>query len=74
MKRKVLGYDQTIEYLKKGCYICNPPLANYYMWISDDEIVTIRDDVIRKLLKNGLITKGQYDGSWTTKYILKEVK
>ena len=76
MKRKVIGYDKTLEYLKKGYELYSYPMtANDYFHITDEngvmETITVRSDVFGKLLKNGY----RFDRKiqhYTNVYTLKE--
>lgn len=71
MRRKVFGYKKTLEYLQKGYAICCPPLSGEYMVIGNDEFVTIRCDVLGKLLFNNLVKDGSRVDTWTRTYIIK---
>lgn len=57
-RRRVIGYDKTLEYLKKGYELYSYPMnKNDYIHITEDgrlvETITIRYDVFGKLLMNG---------------------
>ena len=58
-RRKVIGYDKTLEYLKKGYELFSYPMyKNKYIHITNEdgkivETITIRYDVFGKLLMNG---------------------
>lgn len=71
MKRKVIGYDKTLEYLKKGYGVTVSPLGSstYIYDKSNDEFITVRSDVVSKLLRNNLV-KSSLAG-WSTVYYLK---
>lgn len=57
-RRRVIGYDKTLEYLKKGYELYKHPMyKNDYIHITNEdgklvEIITIRYDVFGKLLMN----------------------
>lgn len=71
MRRKVIGYDKTIELMKKGIALRESPVGySLYMYV-DDEIVSVRTDVLTKLLRNKVEIRKQYDG-WTSLIYLKE--
>ena len=72
MRRKVFGYDKTLEYLRKGHIIYSPPMSNEYMIDEDGSFITIRYDVLGKLLFNKLIKNGENVHRFTRTYILKE--
>lgn len=71
MRRKVIGYDKTLEYLRKGYGVTVSPLGSstYIYDKSNDEFITVRNDVVSKLLKNNLV-KSSLAG-WSTVYYLK---
>lgn len=74
MKRKVFGYGKTLEYLQKGFEIYSPPMSNEYMIIDNNEYVTIRYDVLGKLLFNKLVKDGGNKDNWTRTYVIKEAR
>ena len=71
MKRKVIGYDKTMEYLKRGYGVTVSPLgSSTYIYDKEvDEFITVRSDVVSKLLRAGLV-KSTLVG-WSTVYYLK---
>ena len=71
MRRQVIGYDKTLEYLRKGYGVTVSPLGSstYIYDKSNDEFITVRNDVVSKLLKNNLV-KSSLAG-WSTVYYLK---
>lgn len=71
MKRKVIGYDKTLEYLKKGYGVKVSPLGSstYIYDKINNEFITVRSDVVSKLLRNNLV-KSSLVG-WSTVYYLK---
>lgn len=74
MRRKIIGYEKTLEYLKEGNSITVSPMGTYtYIRIKDSwDIVTVRHDVFTKLLINKLIYSTSEKGSWNTLYWLKK--
>lgn len=55
MRRKVIGYDKTLEYLRNGYELVSYPM-NKNDYIIDKETrehITVRYDVFGKLLMNG---------------------
>lgn len=73
MRRKVFGYDKTLEHLKKGNMIYSPPMSkNEYMIDEDGNFITIRYDIVGKLLYEGLIKSNGNINRWTRTYVLKE--
>lgn len=72
MRRKVIGYDKTLELMKQGYELRRSPMGySYYMYVGD-EIITIRHDVFTKMLRNNINLIHEFDG-WATIYRL-EVK
>lgn len=71
MRRQVIGYDKTLEYLRKGYGVTVSPLGSstYIYDKSNDEFITVRSDVVKKLKKNNLV-KSSLAG-WSTVYYLK---
>lgn len=73
MRRRVLGYDKTLELLKEGYELRESALGySYYIYL-EDEIVSVRSDVYTKMLKNKIDLKKRYDG-WNRIYYLEGVK
>lgn len=71
MRRKVLGYEKTLDLLKSGYELRESPVScSYYIYL-DDEIATVRYDVLYKMYKNKIDLKRKYDG-WISIYYLKE--
>lgn len=72
MRRRVIGYEKALEYLMKGKSIVSPPMSKCdYIYDNDnDEYITVRYDVVGKLLMNKLLTS-KMDG-WKKVYSLKE--
>ena len=73
MRKKVLGYDKTLELLKEGYELRESALAySYYMYV-DDDIVSVRSDVLTKMIRNNIGLKKRYDG-WNRVYYLEGVR
>lgn len=72
-KRKVIGYDKTIQYLKKGYKIISLPLyKNDFIYDElNKEYITIRYDVLGKLFINNIKLNKTME-NYTTYYSLKE--
>ncbi len=70
MRRRVLGYEKTLELLKEGYELRESALGySYYMYI-EDEIVSVRSDVYTKMLRNNIGLKKRYDG-WNRIYYIE---
>lgn len=72
MRRKVIGYDKTMEYLKKGYGVTSSPMGRVeYIYDRDnDEMITVRKDVLLKLLMNDMVEHKMC--GWSKVYYLKE--
>ena len=72
-RRKVIGYEQTLEYLRKGYRIVSFPMyKNDYIYDSlNNEYITIRYEVLGKLFTNGIKLNKKME-HYTTYYSLKE--
>lgn len=71
MRRKVIGYDKSVDYLKKGyCIMVSPLGSSTYIYDEENkEFISVRCDVISKLLKNNLVKSKLVE--WNTAYYLK---
>ena len=69
MRRKIIGYDKTLELLKQGYE--TPINYNLYMYLGE-EIITIRKDVLSKLIQNN-IKLNRKNENWVEIYTLKEM-
>lgn len=72
MKRKVFGYEKTLEHLRKGYIIYSPPMSNEYMIDENGSFITVRYDVLGKLLFNKVVKSGNNVDRWTRTYMIKE--
>ena len=72
MRRKIIGYDKTLELLKQGYELRETPINyNLYMYLGE-EIITIRKDVLSKLIQNN-IKLNRKNENWVEIYTLKEM-
>ena len=79
MRRRVIGYKDAIEYLKKGNEIVHFPMYdNWYMYIPvidgdyfSQEYITIRNDALDKLILNSVIKRDRME-HYTTIYKLND--
>ena len=73
MRRKVIGYDKTIELMKKGYALRKSPVdSKLYMYVGD-EIISIRYDVLLKLFMNKVSLKNAMDGYVKLYYLVEEM-
>lgn len=63
MKRKVIGYDKTLEYLRNGYELVDFPTSasNYIYDKETKQYITVRYDVLMKLFRNGIKLKERYE-------------
>ena len=79
MKRRVIGYEEAIKYLKKGNEIVSFPMYdNLYICVSvievenySQEYITIRNDALDKLILNRIIKRIRIE-HYTTIYGLNK--
>lgn len=72
MRRKVIGYEKTLEYLKNGYELVNYPMHknDYIIDKETKEHITVRYDVFCKMLMNGIKFNRRME-HYTTFYSLK---
>ena len=73
MRRKVIGYDKTLEYLKNGYELVRYPMHDndYIIDKETREHITVRYDVLNKMFMNGIKFNKRME-NYTTFYSLKE--
>lgn len=72
-RRKVIGYEKTLEYLKKGYELVSYPMHknDYIIDKETREHITVRYDVLGKMLMNHIQFNSRNE-NYTRYYSLKE--
>lgn len=75
MKKRVLGYNETISELTKGNRIISAPMSDHDYMIIDNKTCTIRDDFFPRALAGGMTFDRRYRaGSYVFEITLTDTK